>query len=281
MPSSRPVERGARAVPWSALVGGLDVARPGAILRVAGATAAAAAVGCGAVIALRRLSGAIGPAGPGLLAGTAVAGIALVLAADAARRAGAALGVSLAARCGLVLAVVALAFPLGASGVAGRLATGLALVAAALAVVRLPRAGAARPGRAREPGRAAADRRGDRAWPRRPPPGTLRQRFERRELAAGAERVRGRVVVAVPAGARTGYGHLGFCPAFAATPAVEVTTAYDGVEVTVTAAEVLPWGVRVECRLAEPAEEPLEIAVDLVAASTTHPDAADDRDAAT
>jgi hypothetical protein len=33
----------------------------------------------------------------------------------------------------------------------------------------------------------------------------------------------------------------------------------------VTAAEVLPWGVRVECRLAEPAEEPLEIPVDVLA----------------
>jgi hypothetical protein len=35
--------------------------------------------------------------------------------------------------------------------------------------------------------------------------------------------------------------------------------------VVVSAAEVLPWGVRVECRLAEPAEEPVEIPVDLVA----------------
>jgi len=33
----------------------------------------------------------------------------------------------------------------------------------------------------------------------------------------------------------------------------------------VTAAEVLPWGVRIECRLSEPAEEPLEIPVDLLA----------------
>ena len=108
---------------------------------------------------------------------------------------------------------------------------------------------------------AARRRRADRS----PQPGLLRQRFERRELPAGTERVRGRVVVSVPAGSRTGYGHLGFCPAFVATPTVEVTTAYDGVEATVSAAEVLPWGVRVECRLAEPAEEPVEIPVDLVA----------------
>ena len=77
--------------------------------------------------------------------------------------------------------------------------------------------------------------------------------------------MRGRLTIAVPAAAKAAAGHIGFCPAFAATPEVEVTTEYDGVEVTVMAAEVLPWGVRVECRLAEPAEEPLEIPVDLVA----------------
>jgi len=43
--------------------------------------------------------------------------------------------------------------------------------------------------------------------------------------------------------------------------AVEVTTDCDFVEAEVAAAEVLPWGVRVECRLSEPAEEPLEIPV--------------------
>lgn len=279
MTASRPLERGARAVAWAA-PRGLDGAAPGAIVRAAGATAAAAALACGAVIVLRRLSGAIGPGGPGPLLGTAAAGIALVLAADAARRAGAALGVSLAARAGLVLALAALAVPLAAPDVAGRILAGLAFIAAAVAVVRLPRRGpesgvGPRARRSVEAGRDPGI--GRRRGPR---PGVLRQRFERRELPAGAEIVRGRVVVAVPAGARTGYGHLGFCPAFAATPAVEVSTAYDGVEVTVTAAEILPWGVRVECRLAEPAEEPLEIAVDLAATSAAPADEPRDPDAA-
>jgi len=62
---------------------------------------------------------------------------------------------------------------------------------------------------------------------------------------------------------------VGFCPAFPVTPLVQVSTEYDGVEAVVTAAEVLPWGVRIECRLSEPADEPLEIPVDLVATSTT------------
>jgi len=259
-------------VAWPAAPRGLDEAGSGALVRAAGVTAAAAALACGAVIALRRLSGAIGPAGPGLILGTAAAGIALVLAADAARRAGAALGVSLAARCGLVLALAALAVPLQTPGIVGRIAAAAALVASAVALVRLPRLGATRRVGLRASGRRGADARRERRGSRDPRPGFLRQRFERRELSAGAECVRGRVVVALPAAARTGYGHLGFCPAFATTPAVEVSTAYDGVEVTVSAAEVLPWGVRVECRLAEPAEEPLEIAVDLVATSVAPPD---------
>jgi hypothetical protein len=58
---------------------------------------------------------------------------------------------------------------------------------------------------------------------------------------------------------------MGFCPPFASLPAVEVTTNYDGVEAVVSAAEVLPWGIRIECRLDEPAEEAIEIPVDVVA----------------
>jgi hypothetical protein len=50
-------------------------------------------------------------------------------------------------------------------------------------------------------------------------------------------------------------------------PEVRVATPYDGVEATVAAAEVVPWGVRVECRLAEPAEEPIEIPVDVLAST--------------
>jgi hypothetical protein len=94
-------------------------------------------------------------------------------------------------------------------------------------------------------------------------PGHLRQRFTRYDTPAGTDCLRGRINVEIAAGARTAHGHVGFCPAFEVTPAVEVTTDYDGVEATVAAAEVLPWGVRVEVRLAEPAEEPLEIPVDL------------------
>jgi len=76
------------------------------------------------------------------------------------------------------------------------------------------------------------------------------------------------VRLSIPAGGKATHAHVGVCPAFAATPLVQVSTEYDGVEAVVTAAEVLPWGVRIECRLSEPAEEPLEIPVDLVAKSS-------------
>lgn len=96
---------------------------------------------------------------------------------------------------------------------------------------------------------------------RSPPPGRLSQRQERYVLPSGAECIRGRIQLEVPAGARGVHGHLGFCPAFGAMPEVIVETPYDGVEATVTAAEIVPWGVRIECRLAEQAEEPIVIPV--------------------
>jgi hypothetical protein len=97
------------------------------------------------------------------------------------------------------------------------------------------------------------------------PATNVMQRFERRTLADGRERVDGMIRVAVPRGSRLGWAHVGFCPPFGTSPAVDVATGYDGVEATVTAAEVLPWGVRIEVRLDEPAEETLDIPVDVLA----------------
>jgi hypothetical protein len=274
MTASHTLEREARAAAW--LVAARDRADDvsGLVVHAAGTLAAAAAAVCGLVIALRRLSGAVAPAAPGLLVGAVASGIALVLVADRARRGGGSPAAPLVARCGLAVAVAALALPPRAAGPAGWVAVAGALVAAAVAIVRQPavaggRSATAGPADTRRSIRPRRPRPRLGSSRRDPQPGLLRQRFERRELPAGAERVRGRVVVAVPAGAKAGFGHLGFCPAFVTTPTVEVMTAYDGVEVIVVAAEVLPWGVRVECRLAEPAEEPLEIPVDLVASAPT------------
>ncbi|MFM7109438.1 MAG: hypothetical protein ACKOZU_12730 [Planctomycetaceae bacterium] len=265
MNPSRPLDPGARAAAWLAASGATDDVR-GLAVGVVGNAAAAAAAGCGAVIAARRLGGATGPAGPALLLAATAVGAALVLAAAAGRRAGGSRHLPLAAWAGLVLAVAGLAPAPATAGQAEWIAFAAAAFATAAVAFRMPLRRSE--GRATATGRAVAGRsrrRDVRRSSREPQPGVLRQRFERRELPAGGERVRGRVVVVVPAGAKAAYGHLGFCPAFSATPGVEVTTAYDGVEATVLAAEVLPWGIRVECRLAEPAEEQIEIPVDLVA----------------
>ncbi len=103
-----------------------------------------------------------------------------------------------------------------------------------------------------------------------PWPGSkLVQRIERYERQSSdgsvAEAAAGRVIVRFTEGSRSAVAHVGFCPPFAATPRIVVSNACDGVEVDVTAAEVLPWGVRIECRLEEPSEEPLDVDIDIVA----------------
>jgi hypothetical protein len=226
---------------------------------------------CGGVLVIRRLT-VTAPAPSGAVLAVAAVGAALVALADAALHAGGFRQAAAAARVGLVLAVAAVALPPRAATWLDGAATAVAVAVAVGAVAFAPRRGPARvpadnsassrrpgngrPNERRRP-RSAADR----------VPGRFRQRFTRYDGRAGGDRLRGRINVEVGAGARLAQGHVGFCPAFAATPAVEVSTDYDGVEATVAAAEVLPWGVRVEVRLAEPAEEPLEIPVDLLVKS--------------
>jgi hypothetical protein len=233
-----------------------------------GGGAAAAALAAGIVLVTRRMAVGFDAAiGPGVVLPVTAAGAALVALADAAARAGGPRLASHAARAGLVLALGAVALPPRAATWLEGMATALAIAIAVAAVTLAPRPGPATPAADRPPARRPATAR------RRPRPaadrvpGRLRQRFTRYDGREGGDRLRGRINIEVGAGTRLAQGHVGFCPAFATTPAVEVSTDYDGVEATVTAAEVLPWGVRVEVRLAEPAEEPLEIPVDLLVRS--------------
>lgn len=272
----------------------------------AGGLAGTASLACGAMLAARRLTGSIerlpGPAGLLAVCGT---GILLIAISDAAARiastsraggsrAGGRLA-TVASRIGLVIALAAVVAPsFGPPDAAARLFSGraaaalVAVVAAAVAVLG--------PFAAGRLGTAIRDRRGQRADP--PPkgaahvakaahvgddadarvdaadalPGRLLQRFERYTLPDQSDCLRGRLSLTVPAGARAAHGHVGFCPPFAETPEVDVTTDCDSIEAMVSAAEILPWGVRVECRLDEPAEEAFEIPVDLVARSpAVHP----------
>ncbi len=97
--------------------------------------------------------------------------------------------------------------------------------------------------------------------------GFLQQQV-RRQTAAGGESIRGTVVVSFRTGDRLAVAHVGFCPPLQETPAVRLSTAYDEPDAVVTPGEILPWGIRVECRLDEAAEEPFDIPVDFIATST-------------
>ena len=263
---------------WAAAAGTEFDGMVASLASALGGCAGLAALACGGVLVVRRLTVAA-PAPSGAVLAVAAAGTALVALADAALHLGGFRQAASAARLGLVLAVAAVALPPRAATWLDGAATAVAVAVAMGAVAFAPRRGPARvtagesaptelpedrpPGnRPRENGRPNGRRRPHSGADR--VPGRFRQRFIRYEGRAGGDRLRGRIHVEVGAGARLAHGHVGFCPAFAATPAVEVSTNYDGVEATVAAAEVLPWGVRVEVRLAEPAEEPLEIPVDLL-----------------
>ncbi len=93
------------------------------------------------------------------------------------------------------------------------------------------------------------------------------QQQVRQLTAAGEESIRGTVVVSFHAGDRLAVAHVGFCPPLQETPAVHLSTAYDELDAVVTAGEILPWGIRVECRLEEAAEDPFDIPVDYQATS--------------
>jgi hypothetical protein len=101
-----------------------------------------------------------------------------------------------------------------------------------------------------------------------PPPagGVLQQRFERYLLPdERVECLRGTLHLTVVAGSRLATGHVGFCPPFHQIPFVEAGTRCEEVEATILAAEVLPWGTRIECRLDEPADETILIPIDFLA----------------
>jgi hypothetical protein len=256
----------------------------------------------GVTLLLRRLAGGFSaPAAAWVPWAVAAGGIPLVLLVEAAARLGKDRWPAWLARSGLVAAALAVApfasavaWPLQGAGLAG---TAAALLAALRpptgwqpprlrgfpgtrrlgddARTRPAAPGSDRPGeRDRgsplppEPADSTARQTWATDWPAALPEG-CRQRLERYETPAGEDCIRGQMMLSVAAGSRTGHAHVGFCPAFATLPVVEVTTDCDFVEAEVTAAEVLPWGVRVECRLSEPAEEPLEIPVTIRAVRPT------------
>ena len=254
------------------------------ILAAAAAGTAIAVAVSGLMLLGRRLGGGFS-APPAAALGwfVAAAGIVLVAAVDAAASLGGWRLTGGFVRLGLVSAAVAVVPTAGAMTWPERLAGLAALLVAAVAVLTPRAAGGprqrkasplpARPSLSEHPPAhtsfpASSSRQApafDLTTAMVPPPTTgFRQRLERIETAS-EDCIRGRVILAVATGSRTGHAHVGFCHSFAALPTVEVQSDYDGVEAELSVAEVLPWGLRLECRLAEPADEPLEIPVDFQA----------------
>lgn len=255
-------------------------------IELGGWVAGAFATAAGIVLLARRLSGAIlASADPAIILPATAVGAVLVLLADAGVRAGLGAGIATLARCGITIMAASLLLPPAATTLAGWLTLSVAAALLATVIIRQP------------PPRPTPRSRGrERRWPPQPlgePParprakakavqrpisipqlparddeassGLVRQRLIRRETAEGRESIAGQVCIAVPLGAKLASGHVGFCPSFRRLPTVEVATDYDGVEAVVAVGELLPWGVRIDCRLAEPADEPLEIPVTFVA----------------
>lgn len=266
------------------------------LVTAAGSLAGGLALACGGLLLVRRLTGGVTtPPGAAALAVVCGVGGLLVAAGDLAARHRGGRGL-IATRIGFAMAALATALPLPATPTA--LVMALATLACAAALLVQPSAGpwlglpplrggsrgwwsvepptgipadlASQPHEAPSSPPGAADWLADQdtlSLGQLAPDEHLLQHQQRFTRADGSECIRGRLFLAVPTGVRTASGHVGFCPPFATIPAVDVTTAYDEVEAIVAAAEVLPWGVRVECRLDEPADESFEIPIDIVAIS--------------
>ena len=79
-----------------------------------------------------------------------------------------------------------------------------------------------------------------------------------------ATRVEGWLRVPIEPGQRTLIAHVAFCPAFTRAPQVEAEPV-DGPDCSIRATTILPWGVRFEIKLDEPAEVASDATMEFVA----------------
>ena len=84
------------------------------------------------------------------------------------------------------------------------------------------------------------------------PPADVLQQLTLRTTAEGGQELSGWLRMPLAAGQRTGSLHVAFCPSFARTPKVEVE-AVCGPDCRIKAGQVLPYGVRLDIKLNEPA----------------------------
>ena len=89
-------------------------------------------------------------------------------------------------------------------------------------------------------------------------PPQVTQQLTRSQAADGTEELSGWLRTAFAPGQRTGSIHVAFCPPFATTPELEVEQR-DGPEARIKTAQLLPYGVRLDLKLAAASAEPATV----------------------
>lgn len=96
------------------------------------------------------------------------------------------------------------------------------------------------------------------------PGNEVTQQIIRARTAEGGEIVTGRLRACFSAGQRTGSVHLAFCPPLDSTPRVEIEQ-LEGPSARIKTAQVLPYGIRLDVKLASACDKPMDILMQLSA----------------
>jgi hypothetical protein len=91
-----------------------------------------------------------------------------------------------------------------------------------------------------------------------PLPKGVTQQLTRSQAADGTEELSGWMRIAFLAGQRTGSLHVAFCPPFPAAPELAVEQ-LEGPETRIKTAQLMPYGARLDLKLAVAAEEPSSV----------------------
>ena len=96
------------------------------------------------------------------------------------------------------------------------------------------------------------------------PPDEVSQQLVRSRVADGAEELSGWLRLAFAAGQRTGSIHVAFCPPFATAPELTIEQS-GGPEARIKTAQLLPYGARIDLKLAAAAGEPTSVLLQFTA----------------
>jgi hypothetical protein len=95
----------------------------------------------------------------------------------------------------------------------------------------------------------------------------ITQQLTRSQAADGVDELSGWLRIAFPAGGRTGSIHVAFCPPFAATPELALEQ-LDGPEARIKTAQLMPYGARLDLKLAAAADGPTRVLLQFSARTT-------------